>query len=246
MNDAGTAILHHLDAVARERQARAATPGLETVVRELKAWQQARFATTHADLLADRRHAPAARFFLDELYGPQDFAARDAQFARIVPALVRLFPHELVGTVALLAEVHALSEQIDTRMGQALAAQLPLSRAAYVQAWQQAATAADRQRQIDLVLQVGRALDHYTRSLVLRGSLRLMRAPARAAGLGSLQTFLERGFDAFAGMKGAERFLGLIERRERALADHLFSLDAVACATAWPAGDTLLEQLPGF
>ena len=46
---------------------------------------------------------------LDELYGPQDFSDRDAQFARVVPALVRLFPQELVETVAVLARLHALS-----------------------------------------------------------------------------------------------------------------------------------------
>ena len=58
----------------------------------------------------------AARFFLDDLYGPRDFSERDAQFARIVPALVRLFPHEIVGTVQALAALHALSERLDSAM----------------------------------------------------------------------------------------------------------------------------------
>jgi len=49
------------------------------------------------------RYGPAAHFFLEELYGPRDFADRDTQFARVVPALVRLFPREIVATVAILA-----------------------------------------------------------------------------------------------------------------------------------------------
>ncbi len=58
----------------------------------------------------------AARFFLDDLYGPEDFTRRDEQFARVVPGLVRLFPQEIVGTVISLGELHALSEQFDTAM----------------------------------------------------------------------------------------------------------------------------------
>ena len=57
------------------------------------------------------------------------------------------------------------------------------------------------------MLAVGVALDSYTRNPLLRHTLRLMRTPAQAAGLSALQTFLERGFDTFRAMKGADTFL---------------------------------------
>jgi hypothetical protein len=69
-------------------------------------------------------------------------------------------------------------------------------------------------------LGVGTALDRFTRNLLLRNSLRLMRAPAAAAGLGHLQRFLETGFETFRAMRGAQEFLGAIAERERALAAH--------------------------
>jgi hypothetical protein len=72
--------------------------------------------------------------------------------------------------------------------------------------------------------EVGRSLDALTGNPVLRHSLRLMRAPARAAGLGTLQTFLEAGFDTFRGMRGADEFLRSIGTRERQLAHDLFVL----------------------
>jgi hypothetical protein len=50
-----------------------------------------------------------------------------------------------------------------------------------------------------------------------------MRGPAAAAGLGALQGFLERGFDTFRDMSGAEVFLSTIASRERALAARLFA-----------------------
>ena len=243
MNETGSRILQHLAIVEAERARRAGDPVLARRTLAIKAYQQARFARTHAALLAHPRYAPAAGFFLEELYGPRDFATRDAQFARIVPALVRLFPPEIVATVERLAAVHALSEQLDSSMGACVGADT-VTRARYVAAWQATGQPAARARQIDLVMEVGVALDGYTRNRLLRGSLRLRRGPARTAGLASLQQFLETGVDAFAAMKGAGEFLAAIEGAERGLAERLFEPDAVACATSSSPGDDLLGQLP--
>ncbi|MDP9125566.1 MAG: hypothetical protein M3N82_13350, partial [Pseudomonadota bacterium] len=94
------------------------------------------------------------------------------------------------------------------------------------------------------VMSVGEALDRHTRSFVLRASLKAMRGPARAAGMGALQTFLESGFDAFGAMGGAKEFLATIHARETALAERLFDPAAVAAATGSPAQDDVLGQLP--
>jgi hypothetical protein len=80
-----------------------------------------------------------------------------------------------------------------------------------------------RERQIVLMLGVGGALVGYTRSRWLRHSLRLMRAPARAAGLDALHGFLERGFDTFAALREPQAFLDTLATRERALAALLFT-----------------------
>jgi hypothetical protein len=242
MSEPGDRILEHLAAVEAQRVRRTADPVLARAVAALKAYQQARFARTHADLLEHPRYGRAARFFLEELYGPQDFATRDAQFARIVPALVRLFPHDIVTTVEALAAVHALSERLDSAMGAQLGAGPP-TREGYVRAWQAVGDEAARLRQIELVMRVGRALDRHTRSLVLRTSLKAMRAPARAAGMAALQVFLETGFEAFGAMRGAREFLAVIEERESALARRLFEPRAVEAAAA-PAQDDVLAQLP--
>ena len=243
MSDIATRILQSLAAVELERRRRAAAPGLTPAVESLKAYQQRRFARTHASLLAHPRYGRAANFFLNELYGPQDFTQRDAQFSRIVPALVRLFPADTVATVESLAAVHALSERLDTAMAIHLDGQAP-TRASYVRAWQATGEPASRARQIELVMSVGQALDRHTRSFVLRASLKAMRGPARAAGMGALQTFLENGFDAFGAMGGAREFLSTIETRETALCARLFDPVAVAAATGPLAPGDVLEQLP--
>lgn len=231
MNEQGHQILRCLQAVADERARRASVDGLGTAVLAVKQFQHLRFQASYADLLAQPRYARAARFFLDDLYGPMDFTQRDAQFARVVPALVRMLPADLVSTVAALGALHALSEALDTAMA-AVVGPLPISAAAYGAAWRTVGQPAERERQIGLMLSVGAALDRYTRNRLLRHSLRVMRGPAQAAGLGALQSFLETGFDTFGEMRGAEVFLATIASRERALAAHLFAGGDVADGAA--------------
>ena len=47
----------------------------------------------------------------------------------------------------------------------------------------------------------------------------MMRQPARLAGFGVLHDFLDRGFNAFHRMGGADEFLDTIRRRESAIHD---------------------------
>lgn len=222
MNAQAERILQYLQEVAAERVRRQADPSLAARVVEIKRFQHMRFQRTYADLLASPRYSRAAQFFLDDLYGPEDFSRRDEQFARVVPGLVRLFPREIVGTVMSLGELHALSEQFDTAMGAVIEGP-DIDDTHYAEAWRTVGREADRDRQISLMMEVGSALDRHTRNPLLRTSLRVMRGPAAAAGLGVLQAFLERGFDTFRDMRGAHEFLATVTRRERELAARLFA-----------------------
>lgn len=221
LKSSGEKIITSLQQVALERTLRASDAVLGEAVERIKAFQHDRFARTYADLMNDTRYRDVTNFFMDDIYGPGDFSQRDTQFARIVPALVRLFPSEIVQTIAELAELHALSERLDTAMGRRLGS-LTLDGRRYGEMWRSVGKPMDREKQVDLIVAVGNALDRYTRKAMLRHSLRVMRRPAHAAGFGALQTFLERGFDTFRAMGGTNDFLALISKRERALAAILF------------------------
>lgn len=230
------------DAVARVaalRQRQAARPELAASVAAVKAFQARRFAGSYADLLASGTWQGAARFFLEELYSDRDYAARDAQFARIAGALQTLFPDPVVATAVSLARLHALTEELDHAMALCWLAAgdggAPDGCARYVAAWRAVGRRADRESQLQTVQEIGRELARLTRMRGLRTMLRMMRRPAQAAGLASLQGFLESGFDTFGEMsrqrQGVEVFLALIQEREAALIGLLFSAEAVACET---------------
>lgn len=230
-------MLTHLREVDAQRSLRQQRPGLGEQVQALKLYQQQRFANTYADLLRSARYSQAAQFFLQELYGPGDYTRRDAQFARVVPTLTRLFPTAVVATVAKLAQLHAISEHLDTRMAELLAGQ-PINAKTYLAAWQACEEPEQRYLQIELTIAVGESLEKLTRKPLLRQALRLMRGPASGAGMSELQSFLESGFDTFRAMQGAAEFLNVVRERESALAAALFA------AGDCPAGDDALGKLP--
>lgn len=210
--------LTHVRSLRRERDAE---PGLGARVRAVKQFQHARFAGDYAALLADPRYSGAVSFFLDELYGPADFATRDAEFERVVPWMAHVLPDEVMRTIADMIELHSLTEELDQRMAAALNS-TNLDERSYRDAWQVVGRRVDRERQLALLLSTGRALDRHTRSRLLAATLRAMRAPAHAAGLGYLQAFLEAGMGAFAGMQGAGDFLALIDANESHTMERLF------------------------
>ena len=193
----------------------------------VRAWQAGRLTRTYPDLLASPRFGPAARFFLSDLYGPKDFSARDEALGRIVPMLARVLPAAALETIALAIELDGLAEDLDLRLARALRAQQPdgdlaVTEAAYAAAYRNGSKA-ERERQIELVDRIGRTLDRLARKPLLGTALRVMEAPARAAGLIALHEFLALGFGAFRHMRGAEEFLATIAARETLLNNRLFA-----------------------
>jgi hypothetical protein len=229
--EAATEIRNAVARVSLLREAVNADPLLGAALLEVKRLQSRRFAGTYADLLAAQPYAAATRFFLEELYSDKDYAQRDAQFARIAGAIQRLFPAQVAATAVTLAQLHALTEELDQAMaGEWMAQNDPAVSEAhrYVTAWRGVGRRADRERQLAEVIDVGRQMARLTRTPGLRMMLRMMRAPAVASGLGSLQHFLETGFETFADVvrrRGADEFLGIVRSRETALIDRFFDAD---------------------
>jgi hypothetical protein len=220
------------------RQALEASPALRDALAQVKRVQSRRFAGTYADLLAGGPYAAAAQFFLVELYSDKDYAERDAQFARIAGAIEKLFPRQVAATAVALAQLHALTEELDQAMGLAWLAQVDgeaSDSSRYVAAWREVGRRSDREDQLRVVLGIGQEMARLTRTAGLRMMLKMMRGPAAAAGLGALQRFLEFGFDTFAAMArrtgAVEEFLEIIRMRESALMAMLFDADLVTCET---------------
>lgn len=197
----------------------------------IKAFQARRFRESYADLLESERFGGASHFFLDELYSESDYSERDAQFARIAGALTTVLPAAVANATLTLARVHALTEELDYEMARQWLRRKPGADAidadGYAAIWRAVDRRADRQQQLDYVLEIGRQLVGFTRKPGLATMLRIMRGPAHKAGLASLQAFLESGFAVFGAMarngNAANEFLETIAIREGAWIASMFS-----------------------
>ncbi len=233
--DAADNIRLSIARVTELRNRQAASLPLATAVRDVKHFQSRRFMGTYADLMRDPTVRPATQFFLDELYSPGDFSARDAQFVRIASTLQTVFPRAVIHTALTLAQLHTLTEELDHAMGQAWLAQEAGTSDAirYASAWRRVGQADGRQQQLAWVMELGHDLTRFTRTPGLRTMLRMMRRPAQAAGMGALQHFLEMGFDTFGSLarkRGAvEGFLDTVRERETLLMGRLFDAPLGEC-----------------
>jgi hypothetical protein len=191
----------------------------------LRAWQAERLAATYRDLLESGRYAAAARFFLTDLYGPKDFSERDHEVERILPTVSATLPASGIRTIALAIEVDALSEELDA----AMLAELRRARAPakidarnYAEAYRRCGRRDARELQLKLIGEIGEALAALVRKPLVHAALRIMRGPAKLAGLAELHRFLEDGYAAFHGMGDPSEFLAAIATREQLIQRQLF------------------------
>jgi hypothetical protein len=206
--------------VAEERRAAKREPALLAARVALKRYQSARLAQTHADLLANPNTRDAAQFFLEELYGSHDLSQRDLDLERIIPTLQKMLSYESLHTITEAIVLDALSERLDSAMARVLGTEF--TEGMYIAAYRTATTREDRERQLDLVRELGDSLCELVTIPLLAVTLSIMRAPAMLAGLGDLHKFLDRGFTTFKKMKKPSQFVDTIVGRERQVMTKIF------------------------
>ncbi|NOZ48849.1 MAG: hypothetical protein GXP37_02225 [Chloroflexi bacterium] len=201
--------------------------GLSPQLAILRTWQSQRLATTHADLLASRRYGPACRFFLDDVYAPQDFSQRNTDIRRMHDFLMRFLPASVLHTLTQTIVLNELTEDLDARLLQALVEPLGMTDTITPQDYARAYRICDnydqRQQQIDMIVEIGGGIERLARIPFIGWTLRRARGPALRGGWYELQGFLERGYAAFKHMGRAEAFLQTIHSREMQILDQIFA-----------------------
>lgn len=185
-----------------------------------------RLSQTHADLLASERYGLACRFFLSDLYAPEDFSHRDRAFHQLYHSLRYYLPPPLFGILKEAIELNDLTRSLDESLLAVLVNDLNMSDSLtpemYAEAYRRCDNYDDRMRQIEMLVEVGRKTDRIVRLPFIGLGLRLAHTPAHRAGWGMVQDFLERGYAAFKQIKGADEFLQTIYQREMENLDQIY------------------------
>jgi hypothetical protein len=222
-NEIVARIEHQLEAASQVRARLAADAQGQAARDALRIWQAERLGRTHTDLLNHKRYGATASFFLTDIYGPKDLSRHEEDVRRILPLMSTVLPAAGLETVCDAIELNALSESLDADMVAILKKKaFELDEAAYAEAYRAVGRRPERERQIELIAHLGASLDKLTRKPFIGSALSMMKKPATLAGLGDLQNFLERGYNSFRTMKGADEFLEKITSRELALLNEWF------------------------
>lgn len=221
MSESVSHIARHLHAVSTMRQI-AKDANLLSGIGAIQEWQCQRMQLTYSDLRRQPRFAPAMDFFVEQLYGPQDFSQRDQDILRLLPKLAKYLPDSALNTLACASELNALSFELDFAMARKLRGQ-QVDRQYYAAAYLACANQTQRQQQIMLLHTLGNNLAKTVATRGISTLLILSRRPAKKAGLLSLHQFLQQGHQAFKRLGKADDFILPIVRREQQLTADLFN-----------------------
>jgi hypothetical protein len=203
-------------------------PGFPLAQLEIvQSWQRQRLARSYHDLISQDRYRAAGEFFLDELYGGLNFRQRDQQMERVLPVMVRMLRDDMLRVLAEAFELQAMSLRFDTDMTKELkkSGWDELNTARYGEIYRAVGRAEERKRQIDLIGRLGMELNELVHHRLVLLLIRTVRGPARAAGFGLLQTFLERGLTAFRIMGDGSEFIETIWQKETEVMQRLLAGD---------------------
>lgn len=207
------------------RQHKASHP-LEPQLAKLGQWQAERLKNTHRDLYGQPDYHQGLSFLLSDLYAPAGLTQRDDNIDRVFPKMVKWLQDHHLDTLAGLVELNRLTQQLDLELAETLS-ELghpihELQEWQYCDAYRVSSQRQQRERQIELVAEVGGQLDRYVRNRTLGWLLSMTRSAAEMAGLGDLHDFLHRGYSAFRAMDNVEQLIAqLVERENRVMSQIL-------------------------
>ena len=189
-------------------------PALDHSLAQLSQWQTGRLKRTHADLYQHPHYASGLQFLLSDLYQPSRLTRRDDDIDRVFPKLVKWVPDDLLNTLAGLVELNLVTRQLDLAMADRLHGYAQLEEHHWCAAYRECQQFSARERQLQLVSEVGLQLDRYVSKRSIGWLLTMTEGAADLAGLQDLHDFLHRGYRAFRGMNNVPALIDLLVARE--------------------------------
>jgi hypothetical protein len=178
--------------------------------------QMAYFLPRYDDLRDKPGYDAAIDFVVADLTGP-GIADRDRDLEKVVPVMARTMPDRalpaLATGMALNARILEINLGIEACLHQRLLDGDPITEREYCLASREVSDFEQFEELVGMTRRAGETLDHIVRLPMVRPLMRMMRGPARLAGFGDLQAFLEKGFHTFVAVEDVGVFLDAMEQR---------------------------------
>ncbi|MDH4395125.1 MAG: hypothetical protein QE278_05580 [Limnobacter sp.] len=214
--------------ISRMRSGAGLSPAITEIKNQVKIFQNKRLESTHQNLLQSENTRPAARFFLDRLYGTGSTHKRDQQVERVIPKAQRILPSVGVEVVQQVLHMDWLAEQMDVKISIQLnelgyKPDTKLEVDAYLEAFYAAGQFEVRRQQVQAVSATGERLVRLMRFPMLKTMLSMTRGAAHKANLEDFHEFLVEGVSAFKSLQSPQKFFQAIESEEMVLLEFISS-----------------------
>ncbi|OUY08887.1 FFLEELY motif protein [Acinetobacter populi] len=197
-------------------------PILAQRLHDVQLWQKQRMQNTHADFFKQPEHQLMAAYFLNRLYGAEDFNQLAFQIRRLVDhvhIVEKVIPASALKTGDAGVELARLSIQLDEDIAKHLLAHYPenyplnddIMRQAYLDCDQANA----RYHQMELLELLGEKLDLYVRSRMVKTAFKLSKKLAYHYKVDPIYDFIDEGFKAMQPLDSAQKFVGVFTSKER-------------------------------
>lgn len=190
------------------------------------AWQLDYLLPFYEDLRSSPNYAAAVDFVVSDLTGI-GISRRDHDIARVAPVMSRMLPDKALSTMASAMRLNARVLAINLAICRELYADRDvdsgISEAVYCIACRTATQLEDCLELVHLTAEIGHSLERVIHVPMIGITLKAMRAPARIAGFGALQSFLEKGYRTFVALDDVDQFLEDITLRMTEVFTRIFS-----------------------
>lgn len=186
-------------------------PALMSCLVAVQNWQKKRMRGTHEQLFSQANHQQLAEYFLNRLYGGDEFEVLARQLERMLPKakkVEKIVPNNAIETGNFGIRLAVLAVQLDEEVAHFLLQEkLDVSENNMFEAYHACDQKQDREYQMELLSKLCYRLDKYVRSFMLKKAFDLSKGTAYNHGFNALYDFLDEGFSAMKPIQSMEKFI---------------------------------------
>ncbi len=206
---------------------------------EVQVWQRARIEDTHADVFNKPKNTLMADYFLNQLYGGDEFKKLAEQLQRIVPKakkVERFAPATALETGSMAIYAAILAIELDVHLAEWLMAHnLSVNEENMLSAYRTIDEADKRREQLSNLREVCYRTDKYINSFMLRKAFAMTKKTAYRRNYQPLYDFIDAGFTAMRPLESVKGFIDPFCARELEIIDQVHATDHHSAASVFTA-----------
>ena len=207
-------------------------PILEKRLHEAQDWLKLRIQNSHQELFNQKENQLMAKYFINRLYGGPEFDDLARQIERLLKyahKAEKIIPENAIKTGLKSVSLAVLAMRLDEEVAMQLLKDYPdhqpindeIMRQTLIQLDQHDA----RLEQLNLLDDLGGALDKYMRSFIMHTAFKMCKGAATKYKFELMYDFIGEGFIAMKPMKSAANFIHAFTIKEREIVEKVHAGD---------------------